>query len=280
MPKKREYREFDTTEDPTKKIKKVYGIMFIDIPVDVSYEEVNRAPGIHEKFVPKYQKNHIRIAYFICNTKEDKKKLIKHFAKLSLRAKSFEFKINDADAIKTIIKKLGGISDEMCKISDLYSTKRGKNKQERKGIAKEVNNKIKNIKFNASQILSKNYLHFKESFDYLTNDRKVTASAESDNSYYIRWLIIFYWLWFICCKVFQITIKRYRSFFSYFNNHRAKWLFNDIFKSSNIVKYLGFELFMQYFFLVDPFINEMNVIKPLSMKIQQVQCEKFDVIEY
>ena len=193
MSTKREYREFDATKDPTKRIKgEEQGIMFIDIPVDVSYKEVNRAPGIQEKFVPKYQKNHIRIAYFICNTKEDKKKLIKYFTTLSPRTKSFEFEIYKIDNIKTIIKSLGSISDEMCKICDLSSTKNRKSRQERKAIAKTVNKKIKDIKFNTSQILSKNYLHFKESFDYLTSNRKVNAGVESDNSCYIQWLIIFY----------------------------------------------------------------------------------------
>ena len=274
MPKK---REFDTTEDPTKKIKKVYGIMFIDIPVDVSYKEVNRALGVQEKFLPEYRKNHIRIAYVECNTKEDKKKIIQHFITISPRIKSFKFEINKRDTIKKIIKKLGSISDEMCLISNLNLTKSGKNKQERKEIAEKVDNKIKDIKFNASQMLSKNYIHFKESFDYLTNDRTVNASAEPNNSCYIQWLIIFYWLWFICFKVFQITLKRYDGFFSYFNNLRTESLFNNILDRSNIVKYLGFDLFMQYFFLVDQFANEMKVIKSLSMIILQIQCEKFDM---
>ena len=214
MPKK---REFDTTEDPTKKIKKVYGIMFIDIPVDVSYKEVNRALGVQEKFLPEYRKNHIRIAYVECNTKEDKKKIIQHFITISPRTKSFEFEINKTNDIKTIIENLGGISEKMCKIYNLYLTKSGKNKQKRKAIAKKVNKKIKDIKFKASQMLSKNYIHFKESFNYLTSDRKVNASAEPNNSCYIQWLIIFYWLWFICFKVFQITLDRYQEFFSYFN---------------------------------------------------------------
>ena len=126
MSTKREYREFDTTEDPTKKIKEKYGIMFIDIPVDVSYKEVNRALGVQEKFLPKYQKNHIRIAYVECNTKKDKKKIIQHFMTISPRIKSFEFEINKTDDIKTIIENLGGISDEMCQIYDLYLTNHGK----------------------------------------------------------------------------------------------------------------------------------------------------------
>ena len=74
----------------------------------------------------------------------------------------------------------------MCQISNLYSTKYGKNRQERKAIAKKVNKTIKDIKFNSSQILSNNYLNFKESFDYLMNNRKVDAIAESNNSYYIQ----------------------------------------------------------------------------------------------
>ena len=153
----------------------------------------------------------------------------------------------------------------------------GKNKQERKPIAKNVNKKIKDIKFKASQILSKNYIHFKESFDYLTNDRTINASTEPNNSCYIQWLIIFYWLWFICFKVFQITLDRYQEFFSDFDKLWIKRLFHDILKSDNIVKYLGFDLLMQYFFLVDQFADEMKVIASLPIVIARRKAVKFDM---
>ena len=108
------------------------------------------------------------------------------------------------------------------------------------------------------------------------NDRKVDAIVKSNNSCYIQWLIIFYWLWFICFKVFQITLDRYQEFFSDFDKLWIKRLFHDILNSDNIVKYLGFDLLMQYFFLVDPFAYELKVIKSLSNIIEDNETFKFD----
>ena len=108
------------------------------------------------------------------------------------------------------------------------------------------------------------------------NDRKVDAIVKSNNSCYIQWLIIFYWLWFICFKVFQITLDRYQEFFSDFDKLWIKRLFHDILKSDNIVKYLGFDLLMQYFFFIDPFTDEMKVLMFLPIAIGRSEAVKFE----
>ena len=244
-------RKFNTSE-PTKKIPaiKKFGVILYDIPLGITLESLRRISS-SESFIPKYKKKNMRIAFFICESENERVIIHESASGLNTLIKYTDFEPHQS-LIENATLSLKSISNNFNKIFDW----KDKSTPTLKHPEDYYFNKNKLL---ALKILGDNYIAIEKSFSYCLANQSITAQDEINTNQIIEWVLIFYWCWFILYKVTEQSLKRYKSFFFNFGEYLTE-IFTKLRNCNYLIKYLVLDLLSQYFYFRKIFNNERQLI--------------------
>ena len=221
-----------------------------------------KASSSCKQFIPFYKEKHIKIAYLLSDTKEERKALRIRYSKLSRNIKIIKFKA-EPSLIDGATNELGGLSEKIIKCYNLYKSLFTSSRSQKKLIGAKIDEKLTKIKSNAATILAKNYIHIKKNFSCILRERVPMQNASQHS--YTEWLIIFYWCWFIYYRLSRGTLEKASIFFSAFNSNECQLFFPLMRQVNCLTNNLVFNVLAQYFFLRDAFNHEEKVLKSIHL---------------
>ena len=255
-------REFDTSGNIRKKNKfRRPGIFAHNIPKKIEFNTISTVSKSNS-FIPAYNESHIRMAYYQFNDLEAKIKIEEKLLMISPKIKLINFKTKGMN-INSVILKLQAISTKMNELlTYLNSNYRNSNDI-------DIDCTLQIIKAIALKILAKNSKHFEKSFLFLNSSMEVAENATIKCNSRLKWIIIFYWCWFVSFKIKRDSY--YFRFFSDFKPDSIEKIIELFNKATNVIKYLSADIFCKYFFLENAVDDEDSRIMGIKSILEYSQ---------
>jgi hypothetical protein len=263
---KKRSRSFDTSILPKEKLFLKHGILFFNIPIGINLDSIGESLSC-EKLIPKFNKDHLRLAYFVFATISDRKKLRKEFLSDSKDIEHKEFSINSISLEKTF-ENLSYISQNLIEFYQKYIESKQEN-----SLGSNINTEIDIAKSLSLEILCNNYHKIKKALLYLSEQSAIQEEEEETEN--LKWILIFYWAWYVSSK---LTIQNLRYYLYFFRTQAPGALipfFNFFDRCNRVLKFFAVDIIFQYFYFEDAFNYRDEVINSVYPIIRNNQISKF-----